>query len=411
MLASRSEGSRLLIAVGGVIACFNQRDTSKLESHNDALCSCLSDSGRLFAVCDTNKILRIFKFDKDSWSLLREQNIKKKVGCLTFMPDERSLLLGEKSGYVTCVPIDGDNSDLFQIDEEDAFLGHLSLLTSIVLNREGRLIGTCDRDEKIRISRSSHPHVIESFCLGHTKSIFEVSFPDDNHLISVAGDGFVRLWNALEGVELDAVEIAPYLNKIRGCGTHNETQDFLASRLIIIGCMAVLGVRSHDCIAALKLSNDFSAFARGDGSDAVVSGVLCPKNERFIDCCVINHRVTEKDFEIVCTTEPLSRFVSWIVVYCKDSALEWSQMKEWDPLPSELRVENGRFPRLQMLMEMGKNFVNMGGVEAYEKGKEETHKRIKERHQRHQAKRKRLRVRIDDKGEAKEKEKREASIP
>lgn len=82
----------------------------------------------------------------------------------------------------------------------------------------------------------------------------------------------------------------------------------------------------HDCIAAVKLFNDFSAFVRDDGSDAVVSAVLCPKNERFIDCCVINHRVTEKDFEVVCVTEPLSRFVSWTAVYCKDSALEWSQV-------------------------------------------------------------------------------------
>lgn len=63
-----------------------------------------------------------------------------------------------------------------------------------------------------------------------------------------------------------------------------------------------------------------------------------------------------------------------------------------------------------MLMEMGKSFVNASGFDAYEKGKEETHKRIKERHQRHQAKRKRQRVRVDEKGEGKEKEK-EASIP
>lgn len=60
------------------------------------------------------------------------RNIKKKVGCLTFMPDERSILLGEKSGYVTCISIDGNNSELFQIDGEDAFLGHLSLLTDVV---------------------------------------------------------------------------------------------------------------------------------------------------------------------------------------------------------------------------------------------------------------------------------------
>ncbi|CDI98205.1 tRNA guanine N7 methyltransferase subunit [Echinococcus multilocularis] len=339
------------------------------------------------------------------------RKLKKKVGCLTFTPDERSLLLGEKSGYVICVSIDGNNSGLFQVDDEDAFLGHLSLLISVVLNKDGRLIGTCDRDEKIRIGRSSQPHVIESFCLGHTKSIFDIAFPDDNHLISVAGDGFIRLWNALEGVELDEIELAPHLNKIQGCGTDNETQDFLTSRLIIIGCTTVLGVRSHDCVIAVRLSNDFSVFVRDDSNDAVVSGVLCPKNERFVDCCVINHRIAEKDFEVVCMTEPLSRFVSWTFAYCKDSALEWSQMKEWNALPPELKAENGQFPRLQLLMETGKSFVNMSGVNAYEKGKEETHKRIKERHQRHQAKRKRQKAAVEEKeGEEEEREQEKTPI-
>ncbi|EUB61132.1 tRNA (guanine-N(7)-)-methyltransferase subunit WDR4 [Echinococcus granulosus] len=354
MLASRPEGSRILAAVGDAIACLDQK------------------------------------------------KLKKKVGCLTFTPDERSLLLGEKSGYVICVSIDGNNSGLFQIGGEDAFLGHLSLLTSVVLNKDGRLIGTCDRDEKIRIGRSSQPHVIESFCLGHTKLFFFVFY--------FFSDGFIRLWNALEGVELDEIELAPHLNKIQGCGTDNETQDFLTSRLIIIGCTAVLGVRSHDCVIAVKLSNDFSAFVRDDSNDAVISGVLCPKNERFVDCCVINHRITEKDFEVVCMTEPLSRFVSWTFAYCKDSALEWSQMKEWDALPSELKAENGQFPRLQLLMETGKSFVNMSGVAAYEKGKEETHKRIKERHQRHQAKRKRQKAAVEEKEEEEERGQEETPI-
>ncbi|VDM20837.1 unnamed protein product [Hydatigera taeniaeformis] len=360
MLASLPDGSRILVAAGSVVACFDQ------------------------GVCMT-------------------RNLKKKVGCLAFMPDEQSVLLGEKSGYVVRVPLDGNKSNSVQIDNEDTLIGHLSLLTGIALNKEGRLLGSCDRDEKIRISRSSQPHVIESFCLGHTKlvflvfypltrSIFGIAFLDDNHMVSVAGDGFVRLWHALEGQELDAIKLVPHLNSIRGCVMDNENQEFLAPRLIIIGCTIVLGVRSHDCIVTVKLSEDFSTFARDDTNDAFVSGVLCPRNEHFVDCCVVNHRITEKDFEVVCMTEPLSRFVSWTVVYCRDSALEWSQMREWDALPPELTTENGWFPRLQMLMEMGKSFISMSGVDAYERSKEEAHKRIRDRHQRHQAKRKRQKV-------------------
>uniref|UniRef100_A0A0R3TYJ0 WD_REPEATS_REGION domain-containing protein n=1 Tax=Rodentolepis nana TaxID=102285 RepID=A0A0R3TYJ0_RODNA len=77
----------------------------------------------------------------------------KKAGCLVFSPTEQSILLGEKSGHVFNIAID--------------VLGHLSLLTSVVVSNDGRYIGTCDRDEKIRISRFSQPYVLESFCLGH----------------------------------------------------------------------------------------------------------------------------------------------------------------------------------------------------------------------------------------------------
>ena len=42
-----------------------------------------------------------------------------------------------------------------------------------------------------------------------------------------------------------------------------------------------------------------------------------------------------------------------------------------------------------MLAEMGKSFIDVNGIEAYEKSKEDTQKRIKERHHRHQVKRRR----------------------
>lgn len=43
-----------------------------------------------------------------------------------------------------------------------------------------------------------------------------------------------------------------------------------------------------------------------------------------------------------------------------------------------------------MLTDMGKSHIDVSGIDAYEKSKEETQKRIRERHQRHQAKRKRV---------------------
>ena len=58
--------------------------------------------------------------------------LAKKAGCMNFMPDENTLLVGEKSGYVVNIAIDGDVAPLPDVDEQDEFLGHLSLLTSVV---------------------------------------------------------------------------------------------------------------------------------------------------------------------------------------------------------------------------------------------------------------------------------------
>ncbi|KAM3180607.1 hypothetical protein ACTXT7_015953 [Hymenolepis weldensis] len=98
-----------------------------------------------------------------------KESLAKKAGCIAFTPNEQSILLGEKSGYVFCIPVSGSTSNKANVEDQDEVLGHLSLLTSVVASSDGRYIGTCDRDEKIRISRFSQPFVLESFCLGHTK--------------------------------------------------------------------------------------------------------------------------------------------------------------------------------------------------------------------------------------------------
>ena len=83
---------------------------------------------------------------------------------------------------------------------------------------------------------------------------------------------------------------------------------------------------SHDCIIAVQLFKDLSAFERDSGGDILMSVIACPPKERFIDCCVINHNAINRTFEVVCLTEPLSRFISWIVKLSDNSSLQWSQV-------------------------------------------------------------------------------------
>ncbi|VDL62115.1 unnamed protein product [Hymenolepis diminuta] len=345
MLCSRSEGSCFFANAGTVIGCYDEE-------------------------------LKFTKLKVEFFDDLFARSLAKKAGCIAFSPNEQSILLGEKSGYVFCIPISGSSSNKVNVEDQDEVLGHLSLLTSVVASSDGRYIGTCDRDEKIRISRFSQPFVLESFCLGHTKPISDIAFLTNTHLVSTATDGYIRLWNGLNGLELDALNLFAHLKK-------TEVEDFLASRLVVVGSNILLGIRSHDCILSINLSPDFTKFGE-------VSGVDCPFDEKFVDCCVINHQAQEKSFKVVCMTESLSRLFFWMVSYDSDSPAKWievihqsflfvTRVEDLVQLPSELNEQ----------IDMGKNAVDFNGVEMYEKNKEENHKRIRERHQRHQAKRKR----------------------
>ena len=84
-------------------------------------------------------------------------------------------------------------------------LGHLSMLLDITLSNCGEYIISCDRDEKIRVSRNPNAYTINNFCLGHTEFVAGLAIcpHQASILISASGDGTLRVWDFLAGKELD----------------------------------------------------------------------------------------------------------------------------------------------------------------------------------------------------------------
>lgn len=66
---------------------------------------------------------------------------------------------------------------------------------------------TCDRDEKVRVTRFPSTHIIESYCLGHSEyvSAIELLRNDERTLVTVSGDKTARLWNYRTGEQLDSI--------------------------------------------------------------------------------------------------------------------------------------------------------------------------------------------------------------
>ncbi len=52
------------------------------------------------------------------------------------------------------------------------------------------------------------------------------------------------MWDALQGTELDAVDLNQHLQDLCGKGVAESDEVFLVSRLVIVRNMVILGIRS-----------------------------------------------------------------------------------------------------------------------------------------------------------------------
>ncbi|KAK5172140.1 tRNA (guanine-N(7)-)-methyltransferase non-catalytic subunit trm82 [Saxophila tyrrhenica] len=87
--------------------------------------------------------------------------------------------------------------------EHKLLLGHVSMLTDLtyaschVDGKERGYIITADRDEHIRLSRAPpQSHIIEGYCLGHTQFVSKIlAIPSTNLLVSGGGDEWIGVWD------------------------------------------------------------------------------------------------------------------------------------------------------------------------------------------------------------------------
>lgn len=100
--------------------------------------------------------------------------------------------------------------------QNQLLLGHVSMLTDIlsIRNHAREYIVTSDRDEHIRVSRGQpQAHIIERYCLGHTKFVSKMALVRPDILVSGGGDDCLYVWQWLEGELLKRVDIKQYVLK------------------------------------------------------------------------------------------------------------------------------------------------------------------------------------------------------
>lgn len=128
--------------------------------------------------------------------------------------NDKIILVGDRGGCVRKYLWDS-------AEAEQNLLGHISMILDFCLSKDGRLILTSDRDEKVRISRYPQTFIIENFCLGHTAFVNSVVYFTDTIIASagkflqyyyyfiwknLGGDSTIRLWNLCDGKCVFATE-------------------------------------------------------------------------------------------------------------------------------------------------------------------------------------------------------------
>ncbi|CAH1762077.1 8658_t:CDS:2 [Entrophospora sp. SA101] len=100
------------------------------------------------------------------WSIDNWRPVPKRVVSIAFNSQGSQIITADKFGDVYRYPINASNDNQNAVD---LLLGHVSMVTDMILTPNNKFIITADRDEHIRVSRFPKGHNIESYCLGHTQ--------------------------------------------------------------------------------------------------------------------------------------------------------------------------------------------------------------------------------------------------
>ncbi|KAJ2400279.1 hypothetical protein GGI23_002136 [Coemansia sp. RSA 2559] len=278
----------------GVAKIEKARDGSAIKA------AAFSRDGSLLAVCTLDK--SVYIYDTAEWACLRSTTTEKRTNAICFDPAGDHLATGDKFGDSYRISVHGSQADdAAEQNKHEILLGHVSIICDVKFSFSGRspasqqYVLTCDRDEKIRISKYPNAYNIQAFCLGHTEFVTSIStapFAPEN-AVTGAGDGTVRLWEIASGRLLQTVGLEQHLSKYYAEGRATCGENSHEDRTAATERYGVLRLRACDKLRVFVAIVEripavviLPFVASGLGTPLVIDLVRAP-----IDAAVVDDRL------------------------------------------------------------------------------------------------------------------------
>ncbi|CAK4031359.1 tRNA (guanine-N(7)-)-methyltransferase non-catalytic subunit trm82 [Lecanosticta acicola] len=274
--------------------------TASAKAPNVIRLTVSEDQHHVVAVTD-DKFVRVFEQESGVLAELSQRCMPKRPCAVQIMPDNATILIGDKFGDVYSIPLlPSEASEAAAAKEQstpqpastfkasatnltvhtarnlkaleaqtkqkdftprkeplkfehELLLGHVAMLTDMkyLLKEDGGkekgYILTADRDEHIRISRGPpQSHVIEGYCLGHTEFISKIcQVGETNLLVSGGGDGWLGVWDWPEYKLRKKIDL---LGHVRDTNGHQKDDQVAVSGIWSMSIDAAGGMDMEDVI-------------------------------------------------------------------------------------------------------------------------------------------------------------------
>jgi len=160
-------------------------------------CISVSTNGKLLAIADSLHGLAMFErrdgSEGSKFVPLFTGTSEKRIIKLQFTDDSQYLTYLDKQGDIFAIRISTDHQHISKMKK---IMGHTSFISDFITRVQNQQIISCDRDEKIRVSKFPDAFIIQGFKLGHTESVISMVLIEQNgYLLSTSVFGSVILWD------------------------------------------------------------------------------------------------------------------------------------------------------------------------------------------------------------------------